>query len=88
MRPPICDLCGRDAHGGELVSFRDYEALPDGMTGHPRGLCWFCTRHVDAANALQDLDTADAFRRLRRKFFWGLLAGTASMFVRKILTNR
>lgn len=88
MRPPICDLCGRDAGGGELVSFRDYEALPEGMTGHPRGLCWFCSRHAHAAKMLQNLDTAEAIGQLRRKFFWGLLAGAAARFIRKIMKNR
>ena len=88
MRPPICDLCGRDARGGDLVSFSDYKPLPKGMTGHPRGLCWFCERHIAAAQALVHLDTAAAFKFLRRKFRWRLLAGTIKDVARNLLTNR
>ena len=88
MRPPICDLCGRDAHGGDLVSFSDYEPLPKGMTGHPRGLCWFCDRHISAAQALVHLDTAAAFESLRKKFRWRLLAGAVTSVAQKMLGRR
>lgn len=88
MRPPICDLCGRDAGDGELVSFRDYAPLPQGMTGHPRGRCWFCARHAAAAKALTHLDTGQAFARLRRKFRWHLVAANVADFVHNFFKAR
>ncbi len=51
MRPPICEVCRRKAVA--TVAFADYEPLPDGMVGHPRGLGWFCRWHVAGARALR-----------------------------------
>ena len=74
MRPPICAACDRDfcenaKDSGEefdLVKFADYEALPPGMTGHPRGYEWFCQKHLDAARKLSHLPLAEAVRILRQ----------------------
>lgn len=63
MRPPICEVCGRKARA--TVSFADYEALPDGMVGHPRGLGWFCRAHLAGARALRGRPMGAAVRRLR-----------------------
>ena len=50
MRPPICEVCRRKAV--ETVRFANFEPLPDGMTGHPRGLGWFCRWHLWGARRL------------------------------------
>ena len=63
MRPPICEVCRRKAV--ETVRFADYEPLPDGMVGHPRGLGWFCRWHLAGARALDGRTMGAAVRRLR-----------------------
>ncbi len=71
MKPPRCELCNRSFNpkeGGGLIQFSDYTPLPDGITGHPEGVEWFCSRHVDAANDLRHLSSADAMRELTRTF--------------------
>ena len=76
MKPPRCDLCNRSfehREGGGLVYFSDHTPLPDGMTGHPDGVEWYCKRHYDAAKALSRLPYADARRELTRiygRFGW------------------
>ena len=62
MRPPICELCGGKAR--ETVTFADHEPLPEGMTGHPRGVGWFCHRHLAAARRLRRLSLEEARRSL------------------------
>ena len=74
MRPPICALCNaRAANGGvrdsqerdhELVEFADFQPLPPGMVGHPRGYEWFCKRHLAAAQKWKHLPFAEALRQL------------------------
>ncbi len=80
MRPPICALCHRDfrreASTGGLVHFRDEKPLPDGMTGHPRGVEWFCSRHLAAAQKLSPLSFAEAMAKLRRRYLWRVLFGS------------
>ena len=73
MRPPQCDVCGRKfdpKDGGGLVYFADHESLPPGMTGHPKGVEWYCPRHYAAAEALKAMGYAEANRALRRKSGW------------------
>ena len=66
MKPPICALCGkRFDKGAETVRFADFESLPDGMVGHPKGLVWFCGRHVGLARELSHLSSEQALSRLR-----------------------
>jgi hypothetical protein len=73
VKPAYCWLCGRDFRwewfhtrgGGELVQFRDYEPLPEGCVGQPRGLEWFCRDHAPEARALAALDSHEALRELR-----------------------
>ena len=64
MRPPICEVChwdGRDQAGDfGLVQFSDYRPLPDGITGHPEGMGWFCNRHLAAARARRNMTLAEA----------------------------
>ena len=76
MRPPICALCGHDFRheddGGDLVRFRAAKSLPDGMVGHPRGVEWFCRRHLAAARELSGSSLAEAMTELRRKYRWRL----------------
>lgn len=43
MRPPRCAICGD--RSAQTYRFADYVALPKGMTGHPRGLEYFCGLH-------------------------------------------
>src|SRR5918993_663607 len=74
MRPPICRVCNatpvadetRAAHAGAWVAFADYEALPEGMVGHPRALGWFCPKHVAAARALSSKSMREAVAELER----------------------
>ena len=79
MRPPICALCRRDfrrdANAGGLVRFRDEESLPEGRVGHPRGVEWFCDRHLAAAQALAGSSSAEAMAELRRRYRWRLILG-------------
>ena len=69
MRPPICALCNdrfspSDSEKGGMVRFADYELLPEGMVGHPKGLEWFCGRHVEDAKALTHLATKEAIAEM------------------------
>ena len=76
MKSEYCWLCGRDFRcelfyaqsGGELIRFRDFAPLPDGVVGHPRGLEWFCRTHAPAARDLSHLDSASALTELQRQF--------------------
>ena len=65
MRPPICEVCRGRAT--ETVRFADHEPLPDGMTGHPPGLGWFCRRHLEGARALAGRSLGEAVGLLRRR---------------------
>ena len=73
MKPPICACChldfrNEDLHSetsGGLVRFVDYEPLPKGMVGHPKGLAWFCATHIGAAHALRHLALGEALRRMK-----------------------
>ncbi len=80
MKPPICALCHRDfrrdTEGGGLVRFRDEKSLPDGMVGHPRGVEWFCQRHLAAAQKLSSLSLGEAMAKLHRRYLWRLLLGS------------
>ena len=66
MRPPICALCnGRfDPKDGGTVRFADYEPLPEGMVGHPKGLEWFCGEHIHDAKARSHLTTKEAIAEM------------------------
>lgn len=71
MKPPICSLCHRDQRdepGLEfgLVYFADYESIDH--PGHPKGLHWFCSDHLDAAKSLEYVSSSEALERLRRQF--------------------
>jgi hypothetical protein len=72
MKKPCCWLCGRDCHDeqivAELVRFRDYEPLPEGFPGHPRGLEWFCPDHAPAAQELANLDSSAVLTTLQQRF--------------------
>ncbi len=68
MRPPICAVCYSrfsPADGGS-VRFADYKPLPHGMTGHPKGLEWFCGDHIEAARALTSGTRNDAVAAIRK----------------------
>ena len=58
MKPPICEFCGKDFRAaigeGSTVRFANYEPLPDGKVGHPKGLAWFCGKHLEQARSLQE----------------------------------
>ncbi len=75
--PPRCEVCDRecmDDSGGGLVPFRDYEPLPEGTTGHPRGLMWFCRRHIGRARKLTHVDSTDAVALIRRRWWFRLFS--------------
>ena len=69
MMPPLCDVCGAVPSGGSAegfgtLIFADYIPLPEGRTGHPGGLIWFCSEHLEQARGLTHLNSADALGRL------------------------
>lgn len=68
MMPPLCGVCGREGMRNglshELVRFADYEALPEGIVGHPKGLVWICEAHLAAAQALVHLPSDKALGEL------------------------
>ena len=73
MRPPICAYCGldfrdEDLHSetsGGLVRFADYAPLLEGIMGHPKGLAWFCAKHITAARGLKDMALSEALMHLK-----------------------
>ena len=76
MKSPICHLCKTDfgsehfhfGSGGALVQFADYKPLPEGAVGHPHGLEWFCSEHLEVARTLTALLCADAMSKLKEQF--------------------
>ena len=67
MKPPQCALCGErfdPAEGGGLVRFADYQPMPEGVVGHPRGLEWFCSAHLEMARSRSYLEAADAIQEM------------------------
>jgi len=76
LSPPYCCLCKKDFRceyfhtggGGKLVRFRDYRALPLGVSGKPHGLEWFCNEHLAAAQDLAHNNTEEAMSELRQRF--------------------
>ncbi len=67
MKPPICAVCHTrfsPAEGG-TVRFANYESLPEGMVGHPKGLEWFCSSHIEAARDLSSLSSGEAIERIK-----------------------
>lgn len=77
MMPPRCPICGLSIRNlpaelenkplsevFELVEFKDYAPLPNGMSGHPQGMEWFCVEHAKAARTLRHLDSAAAIDAL------------------------
>ncbi len=59
------------------MTFADYEPLPGGMTGHPKGCFWLCKRHLAAGRALADRPSGAALKALSRRYWisalWGRL---------------
>ena len=76
MKPPICFLCNNNfgselyhiGSGGSLVQFADYKPLGMGMVGHPRGLEWFCSEHLPAAQELVALPSDEALKEMERRY--------------------
>ena len=64
MKPPQCAYCHKrfKASNRNLVKFADYQALPERMVGHPKGMLWFCGEHIEKARQLKDLPSKDALR--------------------------
>jgi hypothetical protein len=73
MKPPKCPVCGLSIHNlperrqgqplfasFELVEFSNYRGLPDGISGHPEGLEWFCLEHAGQAKKLAHLPLNEA----------------------------
>jgi hypothetical protein len=48
------------------VSFSNYEPLPRGVVGHPKGLAWFCPDHIREAQKLASLTQAEALAEMRK----------------------
>jgi len=68
MKPPICGVCGTrfPASEGGTVRFANFESLPEGMVGHPKGLVWFCAEHIDQARSLSSMTSTDAIGTIKR----------------------
>ncbi|MCH1410392.1 MAG: hypothetical protein L7V87_15295 [Verrucomicrobiales bacterium] len=69
--PPIRSLRDRDQQDQpdldfDLVRLTDYE--PIDHPGHPKGLHWFCSYHLEADKTLEYLSSGEALGRLRRQF--------------------
>ena len=70
MRPPICAICDRDTREYpdlkfDLVRFADYESMDH--PGHPSGLEWFCSDHIEQAQELDLLFRSDAIKQIKKK---------------------
>ena len=67
MKPPLCAYCRKRiiASNSNLVRFANYEALPDGKVGHPKGLAWFCDLHVAQAKRFRLKPLGEALRLMR-----------------------
>ncbi|MEM6722999.1 MAG: hypothetical protein AAF598_03115 [Bacteroidota bacterium] len=77
MRPPICDICGKDMMGndslGELVYFAKTDAdeqwyelsQKPGFVGHPPNAKWICGDHIQQALELKSHTTVEAMEILR-----------------------
>ncbi len=77
MRPPICAVCNkRFSEGGGLIQFKLSETDKErkklfdqpGFVGHPPGLEWFCSEHINEAKKLKHLTLPEAMKILREKF--------------------
>lgn len=66
MKPPICAVCGErfSVQDGGTIRFANFEPLPEGRVGHPKGLVWFCSAHIEAARAQSKLSSSEAIRAL------------------------
>ncbi len=79
MKPPICEICGRDFRAsiseGGLVHFKLTEANiqynkcfeQSGFSGHPAGAYWFCKKHYKKAKNYQGLTFAEASEKIQEK---------------------
>ena len=72
MKPPICEICQKrmsvdstDKAKGGLVWFNDFQQLPQGMVGHPKGLGWFCGQHYEQAQLHNNHSKAEAIRQIK-----------------------
>ena len=86
MRPPICEICGRDFRddpsSGRLVTFSDYEALGSGRVGHPKGREWFCSRHIRYAEMFSNLESSKAILKIKQRILRdGFITALVSSFV-------
>ena len=67
MKPPKCALCGDtkfEIKDGGTVRFANYEPLPEGMVGHPKGLEWFCGLHIEDARSRSHQDSNEAITEM------------------------
>jgi hypothetical protein len=76
MKPPFCRLCRRDFRcewfhaqsGGDVVSFADFEPLPDDWGGMAAGTDWFCDTHLSRARELTSVPLSDALATLESEY--------------------
>jgi len=64
MMPAVCAVCG-GTEACDAVRFADYEPLPAGAMGHPRGLVWLCAVHLPRGRTLTHLPASAAVAKLR-----------------------
>ncbi|MEL6880170.1 MAG: hypothetical protein AAGM27_07490 [Cyanobacteria bacterium J06554_3] len=73
MKPPICAVCGKrfspgkGEDGGTTVKFADYAPLPERRVGHPKGMVWVCSEHLEGARSHANLTTAEAIKKIREE---------------------
>lgn len=76
MKPPICEVCDldfrhqleKDSSAGGLVYFSDFKSLEGGVSGHPQGTGWFCSRHLADARFLSSLSKSAALTQLKTNY--------------------
>ncbi len=73
MKPASCAVCGAASEseaggGGHWVEFADFVTDGRDALSHPKGLEYFCARHLSAAERMKHLDAQIAIERLCREF--------------------
>jgi len=78
MRPPICIICGKDFRNGKdpggLVTFNktpeelahNTRMQDQGMVGHQKGVEWFCSKHIQAAEKYKHLTLEKAISKISK----------------------
>lgn len=90
MRPPICAICRKDfrkdLEQGGLTQFRlspedqafNERMKTERMVGHPRGVEWFCSKHLKIAEQYKHLSWEEArpkiIKRIKGRLIYWLIS--------------